>query len=155
MPRNALAHATVEDFRCALRWVASCTKGFIFDISKMVLAGGSAGGHGASMMRMLPPNSIFDRQCPTTENVRWNSGTELQLNVASFNAYDVHEPRPFGLIKPIPYDETITLTNFVDSTELVNWKNFLRPVSVDNQLAKSAASHFIVNEKGNGRIPLQ
>jgi len=37
----------------------------------------------------------------------------------------------------------------------VNWKDFLRPVSVNNQLAKSAASHFKVIDKGNVRIALQ
>jgi dipeptidyl aminopeptidase/acylaminoacyl peptidase len=44
---------------------------------------------------MLPPNSIFDRQCPTSENMRWNSGTEPQLNVAAiinwFGITDVEE----------------------------------------------------------------
>jgi acetyl esterase/lipase len=83
MARNALAPAAVEDCRCALRWVASRAKEFNFDISKIVLTGGSAGGHLALITGMLPANSIFDRQCPTSENIRWNSGTEPQLNIAA------------------------------------------------------------------------
>ena len=83
MARNASAPAAVEDCRCALRWVASRAKEFNFDISKIVLTGGSAGGHLALITGMLPPNSIFDRQCPTSENIRWNSGIEPPLNVAA------------------------------------------------------------------------
>ena len=95
MARNALAPAAVEDCRCALRWVASRAKEFNFDISKIVLTGGSAGGHLALITGMLPPNSVFDRQCPTSENIRWNAGTEPQLNVAAivnwFGITDVEE----------------------------------------------------------------
>jgi acetyl esterase/lipase len=83
MARNALAPAAVEDCRCALRWVVSRAKDFNFDISKIVLTGGSAGGHLALITGMLPPNSLFDRQCPTNDSVRWNSGTEPLLNVAA------------------------------------------------------------------------
>ena len=95
MARNALAPAAVEDCRCALRWVASRAKEFNFDTLKIVLTGGSAGRHLALITGMLPPNSIFDRQCPTSENMRWNSGTEPQLNVAAiinwFGITDVEE----------------------------------------------------------------
>ncbi|MGD0037524.1 MAG: alpha/beta hydrolase [Bacteroidota bacterium] len=83
MARNALAPAAVEDCRCALRWVASRAREFNFDISKIVLTGGSAGGHLALITGMLPPNSVFDRQCPTNDSIRWNSGTEPQVNVAA------------------------------------------------------------------------
>jgi beta-xylosidase len=79
----------------------------------------------------------------------------VEGGIAAFDAFDVNEPRPYGLTKPIPYGETITFTDLADSTVLVNWKNFLRPVSISHQLAKSAASHFEIIDKGNGRIALQ
>ena len=79
----------------------------------------------------------------------------VQGGVAAFNEFDVNEPRPCGLTKPIPYGETITFANLADSTVLVNWKNFLRPVSVYSQLAKNPTSHFKVIDKGDGRIALQ
>jgi hypothetical protein len=47
------------------------------------------------------------------------------------------------------------LTSIADSTVLVNWRNVVRPVSADNQLARSAASRFRVVDRGNGRIALQ
>ena len=83
MARNALAPAAVEDCRCALRWVTIHAKDFNFDLSKIVLTGGSAGGHLALMSGMLPDQSVFDRQCPAPENIRWNSSAEPLLHVAA------------------------------------------------------------------------
>lgn len=61
---SSLAPAAVEDCRCALRWVATHAKEFGFDTSKIVLTGGSAGGHLALITGMLPPFS------PLTTNAR-------------------------------------------------------------------------------------
>jgi acetyl esterase/lipase len=73
----------VEDCRCALRWVASHAAQYNFDTSKIVLTGGSAGGHLALIAGMLPTGSAFDHQCPTNENTRWREGTEPQVRVAA------------------------------------------------------------------------
>jgi acetyl esterase/lipase len=85
----------VEDCRCALRWVENNAKRFNFDVSKIVLTGGSAGGHLALITGMLPDQSIFDRQCPAPENTRWNSAAESPLHVAAivnwFGITDVAE----------------------------------------------------------------
>jgi acetyl esterase/lipase len=80
---NSLAPAAVEDCRCALRWVATHAKQYNFDTSKIVLTGGSAGGHLALITGMLPAGSPFDRQCPTDEKSRWREGTEPQVRVAA------------------------------------------------------------------------
>jgi acetyl esterase/lipase len=92
---NSPAPAAVEDCRCALRWVESRAKSFNFDTSRIVLTGGSAGGHLALITGMLPANSIFDRQCPTNDSIRWNSGTEPSVKVAAivnwFGITDVEE----------------------------------------------------------------
>ena len=75
--------------------------------------------------------------------------------IAAFERFEVYEPRPYGLTRPIPYGETVTFTNLADSTVLVNWRNFLRPVSRSHQLAKGPGSRFRIIDKGNGRIALQ
>jgi acetyl esterase/lipase len=80
---TSLAPAAVEDCRCALRWVASHAAQYNFDTSKIVLTGGSAGGHLALIAGMLPTGSAFDHQCPTNENTRWREGTEPQVRVAA------------------------------------------------------------------------
>ncbi|MDZ7317685.1 MAG: alpha/beta hydrolase [candidate division KSB1 bacterium] len=80
---NSLAPAAVEDCRCALRWAAYHSKQYNLDASKFVLTGTSAGGHLALITGMLPANSIFDRQCPTPDSIRWRAGTEPEVKVAA------------------------------------------------------------------------
>ncbi len=92
---NSLAPAAVEDCRCALRWATYHAKEYNLDASKFVLTGTSAGGHLALITGMLPANSIFDRQCPTPDSIRWRAGTEPEVKVAAiinwFGITDVTE----------------------------------------------------------------
>jgi acetyl esterase/lipase len=81
--RQSLAPAAVEDCRCALRWVAYHAKEYNLDIAKIVLTGGSAGGHLALITGMLPAQSVFDRQCPTDSSTRWREATEPPVKVAA------------------------------------------------------------------------
>jgi acetyl esterase/lipase len=87
MAKNALAPAAVEDCRCALRWVAYKTKEYNFDPNKIVTTGTSAGAHLALMTAMLPPSSIFDRQCPVDNSLRWNGPREPEVKVAAVINY--------------------------------------------------------------------
>jgi acetyl esterase/lipase len=95
MAGNSPAPAAVEDCLCALRWVAYHAKQYSFDTSKIVLTGGSAGGHLALITGMLPSESVFNRQCPTADNTRWKDGTEPRVRVAAivnwFGITDVAE----------------------------------------------------------------
>lgn len=81
--RTSLAPAAVEDCRCALRWIERNARRFNLDTTRIVLTGISAGGHLALITGMLPALNVFDRQCPTDDSVRWNSGTETQPKVAA------------------------------------------------------------------------
>lgn len=83
LANNTLAPAAVEDCRCALRWASNNAERYNLDASKFVLTGGSAGGHLALITGMLPPQSAFDRQCPTAGNIRWSEGTEPEMKVAA------------------------------------------------------------------------
>jgi acetyl esterase/lipase len=83
LARNSLAPAAVEDCRCALRWVTYHAKEYNLDTSRIVLTGGSAGGHLALITGMLPAQSLFDRQCPTDSSTRWREATEPQAKVAA------------------------------------------------------------------------
>ena len=74
---------------------------------------------------------------------------------ADFNDFIVKEPRPRGLTKPIPYGKIIELTSLADSTVLINWKDFVRPVPANDRLTQSKAAQFRVLDRGNGRIALQ
>lgn len=81
--RVSPAPAAVEDTRCALRWLSRRAKEYKIDTSKIVLTGGSAGGHLALITGMLPAGNPFDRACATDDSMRWVSGTEPPLAVAA------------------------------------------------------------------------
>jgi acetyl esterase/lipase len=83
MAKTAPAPAAVEDCRCALRWFAYHAKDYNLDPGKVVLTGTSAGGHLSLITAMLPPRSIFDRQCPTDSSTRWREASEPPWRVAA------------------------------------------------------------------------
>src|SRR5581483_6551074 len=69
--RVAPAPAAVEDSRCALRWVARDAKNYGFDPSRIVVAGGSAGGHLALTTGMLRAADGLDYECAGNKFDTW------------------------------------------------------------------------------------
>lgn len=63
MAGNSLAPGSVEDTRCALRWIYRNAKQYKFDTSKIVLTGQSAGGHLSLITGMLPDGTALDNRC--------------------------------------------------------------------------------------------
>ena len=70
LARVSLAPAAVEDCRCALRWVIRNADRYKFDTSKLVVTGGSAGGHLSLMTGILDPASGLDDSCPGDEQLK-------------------------------------------------------------------------------------
>lgn len=102
---------------------------------------------------------IMPYQLKTFQGVRY---TLLNYNTkgkeggyADFNSFEVIEPRCKGLTRPIPYNQIIALKSIADNTILVNWRNHVRPVEANSNLAEGKAAHFRVLDRGNGRIALQ
>ena len=85
LAKVALAPAAVEDCRCALRWVLRNAKRYGFDTSKIVVTGGSAGGHLALTTGMLPASAGLDRECATggTPNGWEDPGEQGEMKVAA------------------------------------------------------------------------
>jgi acetyl esterase/lipase len=67
---QATAPAAVEDTRCALIYLIKNAKELNIDVNKIVIMGGSAGGHLALMGGLLGNNHIFDTNCPGVENIK-------------------------------------------------------------------------------------
>lgn len=63
MAGNSLAPGSVEDTRCALRWIYRNAAQYKFDTSKIVLTGHSAGGHLSLITGMLPDGTALDNRC--------------------------------------------------------------------------------------------
>jgi acetyl esterase/lipase len=70
LARVAQAPAAVEDCRCALRWVIQHAKEYGIDVNRIVVSGGSAGGHLALTTGMVPASAGLDRQCPGPDNLK-------------------------------------------------------------------------------------
>ena len=70
LAKISLAPAAVEDCLCALRWVIRNAKQYGFDTNKIVMSGGSAGGHLALTTAMIPASAGLDRECPGTEELK-------------------------------------------------------------------------------------
>jgi acetyl esterase/lipase len=84
LARSALAPAAVEDCRCALRWVLRSAKQYNLDTGRIVLTGGSAGGHLALITGMLPASAGLDRECATTRDTGWSdAGAQGEMKVAA------------------------------------------------------------------------
>ena len=62
--RVSQAPAAVEDCLCALRWVGANAKAYGIDVKRLVVSGGSAGGHLALTTGMIDEGAGLDRQCP-------------------------------------------------------------------------------------------
>jgi len=112
-----------------------------------------------STFQRMGDTSVMPYSLRTFQGVRYclfNFNTEgKEGGYADFNNFIMDEPRYRGLTQPIPYGKLITLTSIADSTILINWKGFVRPVAATDPLVKGNVSNFRVLDRGNGRIALQ
>jgi acetyl esterase/lipase len=67
---QATAPAAVEDARCALIYLVKNAKALNIDVTKIVVMGGSAGGHLALMAGMLANDHRFDKACSGVEGIK-------------------------------------------------------------------------------------
>jgi acetyl esterase/lipase len=82
LAENSPAPAAVEDCRCALHWVMNNAAHYNFDVNRIVVTGGSAGGHLALTTGLLTPEAGFDRGCTPPEELRWDKADNTAPKVA-------------------------------------------------------------------------
>jgi acetyl esterase/lipase len=70
LSQQATAPAAIEDTRCALIYLVKNAKQLNIDVNKIVIMGGSAGGHLALMGGLLGNDHRFDGNCPGAENIK-------------------------------------------------------------------------------------
>jgi len=66
----AKAPGAIEDIRCALIYMIKNAKELNIDVNKIVMSGGSAGGHLALMAGLLANDHRFDTNCPGVDNIK-------------------------------------------------------------------------------------
>jgi acetyl esterase/lipase len=67
---QATAPAAIEDSRCALLYLIKNAAALNIDVNKIVVMGGSSGGHLALMTGMLANDHRFDANCPGVNGVK-------------------------------------------------------------------------------------
>lgn len=66
LSQQATAPAAIEDVRCALVYLVKHAQTFRIDVNRIVVMGGSAGGHLALMAGLVGTSTLFDKDCITT-----------------------------------------------------------------------------------------
>jgi acetyl esterase/lipase len=116
---QATAPAAVEDARCALIYVIQHSKELNIDVNKIVVMGGSSGGHLALMTGLLGNDHRFDGNCKGVENIKvaaiidkygitdvwdWGYGTHITSKSATSWLGDKAKDKDFAMsVSPIHY----------------------------------------------------
>lgn len=116
---EATAPAAVEDARCALIYLVQHAQELNIDTSRIVIMGGSAGGHLALMAGLLGNDHRFDGNCPTTTPIRvaaiidkygitdlwdWSYGPRIKSNSATrWLGHKATDKKFIASVSPITY----------------------------------------------------
>jgi len=138
---QATAPAAIEDTRCALIYLISNAKALNIDVNKIVIMGGSAGGHLALMAGLLANDHTFDRNCPGIETIR------VAAIIDKYGIADVWD---------WAYGKNIT------SKSATNWlgpkakdEAFVKSVSPVSYVTKASPPVFIVHGDADPTVPYQ
>ena len=130
----APAPAAIEDVRCALLYIYKNAKALNIDTNKIVIMGGSAGGHLALMAGLLGNNRSFDTNCPNTERIKV---------AAIINKYGVTDLTPLAY-RNSPRD-WLGLNN-MDA-------DFVKSVSPINYVSQNSPPIFIAHGDADPVVP--
>jgi len=138
---QATAPAAIEDTRCALIYLIKNAKALNIDVNRIVIMGGSAGGHLALMGGLLANDHRFDTNCPGVENIKV---------AAIIDKYGITDVWDWG-------NGTV-----VKSKSARNWlgnkaddKKFAASVSPMTYVTKDSPPVFIVHGDADPTVPYQ
>jgi acetyl esterase/lipase len=120
---EATAPAAVEDARCALIYLIKNASALNIDVNRIVVMGGSAGGHLALMAGLLANDRRFDGNCPGVKDVKV---------AAIIDNYGITDVWDWG------YGKNLT------SKSATRW---LGNYATDEKFAKSVSPIYYVNKK--------
>ncbi len=138
---QATAPAAVEDTRCALIYIINNAKSLNVDVNKIIIMGGSAGGHLALMGGLLGNDRRFDNNCTGKENIK------VAAIIDKYGITDVWD---------WAYGKNIT------SKSANRWlgekqkeEAFAKSVSPVNYISKDSPPIFIVHGDADPTVPYQ
>ena len=141
LSQQATAPAAIEDTRCALIYLIKNASELNIDINKIVIMGGSAGGHLALMGGLLGNDHRFDGNCPGVENIRV---------AAIINKYGISDVWDWG------YGKVITSKSAKQWLgDKVGDEAFAKSVSPLSYVNKNNPPVFIVHGDADPTVPYQ
>lgn len=130
----APAPAAIQDVRCALIYIQKNAKVLNIDTSKIVIMGGSAGGHLALMAGLLANNKSFDANCKHNETIKV---------AAIINKYGVTD------LTPLAYWRSSNDWLSINNTD----SDFVKSVSPINYVSKNSPPIFIAHGDADPIVP--
>ena len=138
---QATAPAAVEDTRCALIYLIKNAKQLNIDVNKIVIMGGSAGGHLALMAGLLANDHRFDGNCPGVENIKV---------AAIIDKYGITDVWDWGYGKNVTSKSAGRWLG-----DKANDQKFAASVSPINYVTKNSPPIFIVHGNADPTVPYQ
>ncbi|NDP27916.1 MAG: alpha/beta hydrolase [Flavobacterium sp.] len=138
---QATAPAAVEDTRCMLIYLIKNAKQLNIDPNKIIIMGGSAGGHLALMGGLLANNHRFDTNCNGVENVK------VAAIIDKYGIADVWD-WTFGP-EHKSSSPKLWLSNYI------NDEDFIKSVSPIFLVTKNSPPIFIVHGDADPTVPYQ
>jgi len=138
---QATAPAAVEDTRCALIYLIKNAKELNIDPGKIVIMGGSAGGHLALMGGLLGNDHRFDGNCPGVENIKV---------AAIIDKYGITDVWDWGYGKNVT---SKSATRWLG--DKANDQKFAATVSPITYVTKNSPPTFIVHGDADPTVPYQ
>lgn len=138
---QATAPAAVEDTRCMLMYLIKNAKSLNIDPNKIIIMGGSAGGHLALMGGLLGNDHRFDSNCSGIENIK------VAAIIDKYGIMDV-------------WDWTYGPEHKSSSPKLwlgdkANDNEFIKSVSPISYVTKNSPPTFIVHGNADPIVPYQ
>lgn len=138
---QSTAPAAVEDTRCALIYLIKNANELNIDVNKIVIMGGSAGGHLALMGGLLGNDHRFDGNCPGVENIKV---------AAIIDKYGITDVWDWGYGKNLT---SKSARNWLG--EKANDQSFAASVSPITYVTKESPPVFIVHGDADPTVPYQ
>lgn len=138
---QATAPAAIEDTRCAIIYLIRNAKALNIDVNRIVMMGGSAGGHLALMGGLLGSDRRFDGNCKGTENIKI---------IAIIDKYGISDVWDWGYGSKIKSKSAV---NWLGSN--ANDVEFVKSVSPINYVTRNSPPVFIVHGDADPTVPYQ
>jgi acetyl esterase/lipase len=163
---QATAPAAVEDTRCALIYLIKNAKALNIDVNKIVIMGGSSGGHLALMGGLLGNDHKFDGNCMGMENIKvaaiidkygitdvwdWGYGTNITSKSATRWLGNKAENKKFAMsVSPIIYVTKNSPPTFIVHGDADPTVPYQQSVDLHKKFVEAGVKTEFITVKGGG-----